>query len=83
MAGGVQQGDLHFGQAEHRLLGKDGDAPLPLHGIGIQKGVLMVHPAQLFQAAAPIQQRLGQGGLACVHVGQQTSTNSFHRVFLL
>ena len=81
MAGGIQQGDLRIGQAEHRLLGEDGDAPLPLHGVGIQKGVLVIHTAQLFQASGPIQQCFGQGGFTRVHMGQQTRTNSFHRVF--
>ena len=69
MARGIQQGDLRVLEREHRLLGEDGDAPLPLHGIRVQKGVLVVHPAQLPQGPAPVQQRLGQRGLPRVHVG--------------
>ena len=70
VAGGVQQGDLQMLQREHRLLGEDGDAPLLLHRVGVQKGVPVVHPAQLFQFSAGVEQSLAEGGLARVHMGQ-------------
>ena len=56
MAGGVQQGEGHVLQGEYRLLGEDGDAPLPLLGVGVQKGVGVVHPAQAAQGAAPVEE---------------------------
>ena len=80
---GVQQGQLQRRGADHRLLGKHGDAPGPLDGIGIQKGVPVIHPAHFSDGAARVEQRLGQGGFARVHMGQHTCTNSFHRVLLL
>ena len=58
MAGGVQQRHTGLPQFQHRLLGKDGNAPLPLHGVGVQKGVLMVHPPQTADGSAPVQQGL-------------------------
>ena len=69
MARGVQQGHIHGGQGELRLLGEDGNAPLPLHGVCIQKGVPVVHPAQLPQGAAAVQQSLGQGSFPGVDMG--------------
>ena len=78
----VQQGDLHPLQGEHRLLGEDGDAPLPLQRLGVQKGVLVVHPSQLLQPPAVVEQGLRQGGLSCVHMGQYTYGQFFHIRFL-
>ena len=54
MARGVQQRHTGLPQFQHRLLGKDGNAPLPLHGVGVQKGVLMIHP----DGSGPVQQGL-------------------------
>ena len=70
VARGVQQGQLGLGQGEHRLLGEDGDAPGPLQGVCVQKGVLVVHPAQLPQGPGLVEHGLAQGGLSRVHVGQ-------------
>ena len=54
MSRGVQQGDGHGLQGEHRLLREDGDAPLPLLGVSVQKGVPVVHPAQTAQLSAGV-----------------------------
>ena len=70
MARGIQQRHLSISQGKYRLLGKDGDAPLPFNGIRIQKSVGMVHPAKLANGAAAVKQGLGKGGLTRVHVGQ-------------
>ena len=78
MSRGVQQGDLHILQGQHRLLGKDGDAPLPFQSVGVQKGVGMVHPPQPPQRPAPVEQRLAEGGLARVHVGQYSKGELVH-----
>ena len=45
VAGGVQEDEITGLGGEPRLLGEDGDAPLPLHGIGIQIGVSVIHTA--------------------------------------
>ena len=81
MARGVQQGDFQLLQGQNRLLGEDGDPPLPLLGVRIQKGVLMVYPAQFFQLTAAIEHPLGQSGLARVHMGQNARRQSFHLPF--
>ena len=78
VARGVQQRHLHRGQGKDRLLGEDGDAPLPLQGVGIQEGVLMVHPAQLTQGAAEVEHPLRQGGLTRVHMGQYANHKFLH-----
>ena len=54
MARGVQQRGLLLPQGEHRLLGVDGDAPLPLQLVRVQEGVPVVHPAQGPDAAGLI-----------------------------
>ena len=59
MAGGVQQGELIFPDREHRLFGEDGDAPLPLEAVGIQKGIPMVHAAEPAHCAGAVEQGLG------------------------
>ena len=43
----------------------------------------MIHPAQLAQHTGTVEQALGQGGFAAVHVGQQTDDESFHLYKLL
>ena len=70
VAGGVQPGDGRPPRREQRLLGEDGDAPGPLEAVGVQEGVLVVHPAQPADGPGAVEHRLGQGGLARVDVGQ-------------
>ena len=72
VAGGIHQGDGASLPGKLRLLGKNGDAALTLLNVGIQKGVAMIHAPQPAQRAALIQHGLGQGGLARVHMRQQT-----------
>ena len=80
----VQQGQLARlgpsggGQCQHRLLGKDRNAPRPLPAVGIQKCVPVVHAAQLAQYPRAVKQPLGQCGFAAVHMGQQPNDQSFH-----
>ena len=83
VARGVQQRQLHAVQGQDGLLGENGDAPLPLQGEGVQKGVPMVHPAQLLDAAAEVQHGLGQGGFARVHVGHDADGAFFHESLFL
>ena len=78
MARGVQQGDGQVPQGELRLLGEDGDAPLPLHLVGVQKGVPVVHPAQAADGPAPVQQSLGEGGFSGVHMSQDAQDQLVH-----
>ena len=52
MPRGVQEGDLPVLQGEHRLLGEDSDAPLPLQVLRIQEGVALL---------ASLRERLGEG----------------------
>lgn len=74
----VQQGELRPVHREHRLLGKDSNAPGALHGVGVQKGVLVIHPPQLFQAPAGVEQPLAEGGFPRVHMGQNAYNQFVH-----
>ena len=80
----VQQGQLARlrplggGQRQHRLLGKNRNAPRPLPAVGIQKCVPVIHAAQLAQYPRAVKQPLGQCGFAAVHMGQQPNDQSFH-----
>ena len=77
MAGGIQQSQLQRAPGQPGLLGEDCDAPLPLLLIGVQHGVLVVHPPQLPSLAAEVEQSLGQGGFARVHMGQDAHGQFF------
>ena len=65
-------------QAEQCLLGEDRDPPRALQGIGVQEGVAGVDAAQAAQRAGAVEQRLREGGLAGVDVGQDADDETFH-----
>ena len=73
----VQQGNGQILERQHCLFGENRDAPFPLLAVSVQKGILMVHPAQLAQPPASIEQSLRQSGLTCVNMGQQTHGKLF------
>ena len=73
----VQQGNGQILERQHCLLGEDRDAAFPLLAVGIQKGILVIHPAQLAQPPASIEQSLRQSGLTRVNMGQQTHGKLF------
>ena len=79
----IQKGDGGLPQRQDGLLGKDGDAPLPLDGVGVQKSVLVVHPAQTTERPTPVEQAFRQGSFARVHMGQNTDGQFFHKHFFL
>ena len=78
MAGGIQQCHFHVPQGQNRLLGKDGDAALPLDIVSVQKSIPVVHPPQLPQGAAPVKQRLGQCCFSGIHMGQDAHDQFSH-----
>ena len=87
MAGGVQQGDVRAARRQQRLLGKNGDAARLFQRVGIQKGVLVVHAAQLADGTGAVEHGLREGGLAGVHMGQDAQNDLFagcffHRLLL-
>ena len=43
---------------ESGLLGVNGDAVLPLHGVGIQKGIFIIDPSLPADGAAPVEKDL-------------------------
>ena len=53
------------------MLGEDGDTSLAFQNMGIQIGIRVIHPAQGAAGTADVQKRLGEGGLAGIHMGQQ------------
>ena len=82
VAGGVQQRYRKAGHLQQGLLGEDGDAPGPLLGVCVQKGVAVVHAAQAAQGPATVQKPLGKGGFARVHMGKNADDKSFHKLGL-
>ena len=65
----IQQRNGAVPYLQHRLLGKDGDAPLALHIVRIQERIPVIHPPQAADSAGTVEQRLGKGGLSRVHMG--------------
>ena len=74
MTRGIHQGNIQIRGGKQRLLGKNGDSPLPFQGVGIQKRVPVVYPTQSAAGTAAIEQRFGKGSLTRVHMSQQTNT---------
>ena len=79
VARGVDEKDLVLPHAEHRLIGEYGDAARAFQRMRIQKGVLVVDAAHGAQAARMIEHRLGQRGLARVHV-REYAQRDLHRI---
>ena len=79
MARRVQQRHRMPLQPDLGLLGENGDAPLPLQTVGVQKAVPVIHPAQLFNFSRKVQHGLAEGGLPRVHMGH----NAKYRMILI
>ena len=77
MAGGVQQGEVGVPCAQQGLFGEDGDAAGLFQRVGVQKGVLVVHAAQLSDGTGAVEHGFGEGGLAGVHMGE----DAHHQLF--
>ena len=75
VSGGVQKGHGQRASLQTGLFGEDGDPPGPFQAVGIQKSILMIHPAQPLQLPSLIQHGFREGGFPCVHMGQKTYTN--------
>ena len=56
MARGVQQGKIGIARREEGLLGENGNAARLFQRVGVQKGILMVHAAQLADGAGAVEQ---------------------------
>ena len=81
MAGGIQQCDIRIARRQQGLLGKDGDAARFFKRVGIQKGILVIHAAQLADRAGAVEQGFRKGGLAGVHMGKDAQNDLFMRCF--
>ena len=55
---------------EQGLLREDGDAAPPLHGVGVEEGIAVVHTAEVTQRTGTVEHRLGERGLAGIDVRQ-------------
>ena len=78
--GGIEQVIFRRVRAQHRLLGKNGDPPLPLEIVRIEERVSVIHTSQLADLPCTIQERLREGGLSGVHVSQYADCQSFHLI---
>ena len=79
----IQQRHVHLFRRKFRHLGKDGDAPLPLQRVRIQKSVPVIHPSQFADAAALVEQRFRQSCFSRIHVGQDAQTYMFSFIFFI
>ena len=64
MARCVQQGDVGITRCEQGLFGKDGDSTRFFQRVGVQKGVLVIHPAQAADHTGAVEMASQGGGLA-------------------
>ena len=69
VAGGVKQRDMRITAIQHGLFGENGDAALALERFRVQKGISMIDTAKRAQRAGGVEQSLGEGGFARVHMG--------------
>ena len=79
MARCVKECNLRLIQLQHGLFGKDGDATRFFQRVGVQKGVLVIHPAQAAGHTGAVEHGFRQGGLAGVHMGQNAQYDLFAR----
>nr|AEW47933.1 hypothetical elongation factor G [uncultured microorganism] len=76
VAGRVQQGQVRMIPGQAGFLGKDCNAPVLFHGIGIQKGIPVVHPPLPPDGAGEKQHGFGQGGFAGIHMRAESDDRS-------
>ena len=58
-------------RCKRRLLGKNRDPAVPLHGIRVEKGIPVVDAARAADRARPVQNCLRKCRLARVNVGKE------------
>lgn len=64
-----------------RLVREDRDASRLLQGIGVQKRIAVIYSPQFADLTGTVEQRLGQRGLARVHMSQNARDDVlFHSV---
>ena len=74
---GVEERELHAVRNDARLLREDGDAALPLEGMGIEERVAVIDPSRLSEHPGAVQKRLGQRGLPRVHMREDADRQFF------
>lgn len=80
VAWGVEQREVQVAATHGCLVGMDGDAALFLQRFGVEEGVAVVHSPKFADAAGAVQQRLGQCGLARIHMRQDSRHNMRHDI---
>ena len=83
MPRGIQKRQLQLPPGKPCLLGKNRDPTLSFQGKIIQKGIPVIYPPKLSHCPRSVQQRLGQGSFAGVHMGQHANTYLFFYFFRL
>ena len=74
----IQQRNLHISICENSLLRKYGNTPGTFQRVGIQKRILMVHPAQPSDTAGQIQHAFCQCCFSRIYMGQYTDYQLSH-----
>ena len=77
VSGGIQEDEITAFARKARLLGKDGDAALTLHRVGVKIGVSVVDTAHFADLARVEEKRLRKSGLARVHVRENADDELF------
>ena len=81
MAGCIQQRDLRIAGCQQCLLRKNSDSACFFKCVGIQKGILVIHPAQLPDGTGAVEHGFGQGRFAGVHMSQNAQNDLLMRCF--
>ena len=78
VARGIQQGQFRIRKPHNGLFGEYGNAPCPFQGMGIQKGVPVIHPARGTDGAGAVEQCLAQCRFSSVHMCKDADGQLFH-----
>ena len=77
MARCVQKRHFPFSQLQSCLLGKDRDPSGTLQFIVVQKGIAVIHPADLTDTSTKIKDTLRQGGFSRIYMGKDAQCQFF------
>ena len=84
MARGVEENKGPLCPLKSCKLREDRDAALFLHGIRVEKGILVVHPAPHSDRTGKVKDALGERRLASIDVGQDSDCGwCLHCFFLI
>ena len=75
----IEEHEVYAVPIQHRLRREDGDAARSLHGVRVEVRVPVVNSAAHADGARMVEQRLGERGLARIHVRHDAHNRLPHR----